>query len=80
MEKETSCINAIAILDYLKKHHIDCSSIIGDLAPEIDSLEDPEGFLRDPNNWISCSVISKLLPQTEIACYAWPNGTNVVTN
>ncbi len=60
MEKETSCINAIAILDYLKRYNTDCSSIIGDLAPEIDSLEDPESFLRDPNNWISCSVISKL--------------------
>jgi two-component system, cell cycle sensor histidine kinase and response regulator CckA len=60
MEKETSCINVISILDYLKKHNTDCSSITGNLAPEIDSLEDPESFLRDPNNWISCTVISKL--------------------
>jgi len=60
MEKETSCINAIAILDYLKHHDVDYSGIVGDLSPEIDSLEDPESFLRDPNNWISCNVISKL--------------------
>ena len=60
MEKETSCINAIAILDYLERHNIDCSCIIDDLDPEIDSLEDPESFLRDTNNWISCSVVSKL--------------------
>jgi len=60
MEKETSCINAIAILDYLKKENIDYTDIIDDLSPEIDSLEDPESFLRDPNNWISCSVISKM--------------------
>ncbi|MCF8130293.1 MAG: PAS domain S-box protein [Deltaproteobacteria bacterium] len=60
MEKETSCINAIAILDYLKKENIDYTSIIDDLSPEIDGLKDPESFLRDPNNWISCSVISKM--------------------
>ena len=60
MEKETSCINAIAILDYLERHNVDCSCIIGDLDPEIDSLEDPERFLRDSDNWVSCTVISKL--------------------
>jgi len=60
MEKETSCINSRAILDYLKAHEINYSSMIKDLDPEIDSLEDPESFLRDPNNWISCSVVSRL--------------------
>jgi hypothetical protein len=60
MEKETNCINAIAILDYLKDHDIDYSGIMADLSPEIDSLDDPESFLRDPNNWISTRIISKL--------------------
>ncbi len=60
MEKETSCINTIAILNYLKHHDIDYSGIMADLSPELDSLDDPESFLRDPNNWISCSVIAKL--------------------
>ncbi len=66
MEKETSCINSRAILDYLKKHNVDCSSLFGDLDPEIDGLEDPEIFLRDPNNWISCSMISKLYKRAKL--------------
>ncbi|MGB2927885.1 MAG: ATP-binding protein [Desulfobacterales bacterium] len=61
MEKETSCINSRAILDYVKKYNGgDCSALLGNLDPEIDVLQDPESYLRDPNSWISCSVISKL--------------------
>jgi len=61
MEKETSCINSRAILDYVKKYNGgDCSALFGNLDPEIDVLQDPESYLRDPNSWISCSVISKL--------------------
>ena len=62
MEKETSCINSRAILGYVKEYNDgDCSALLGNLDPEIDHLPDPEGFLTDPNNWISCAVISKLL-------------------
>ncbi|MFO7971470.1 MAG: ATP-binding protein [Desulfobacterales bacterium] len=61
MEKETSCINSRAILDYVKKYNGgDCSALLKNLDPEIDVLQDPENYLRDPNSWISCSVISKL--------------------
>ena len=61
MEKETSCINTKAIFEYVKAHNQgDCSGLLGDLDPEIDALEDPEVFFMDPNNWISCAVISKL--------------------
>jgi signal transduction histidine kinase len=61
MEKETSCINSKAILDYIRDKQIgSVSELIRDLHPEIDSLPDPEGFLRDPNNWISCETISRL--------------------
>ncbi len=61
MEKETSCINSRAILDYIKEHNNgDCSDLLIDLDPEIDALPDPESILRDPHNWISCTVISKL--------------------
>ena len=66
MEKETSCINAKAILDYVKAHnHGDCSPVISDIHPEINSLPDPEAFLSDPNNWISCEVISRLYTRTK---------------
>jgi signal transduction histidine kinase len=62
MEKETSCINSGAIIDYIEKNNNgDCSFLLDEIDPEIDSLPDPENFLRDPNNWISCAVVSKLL-------------------
>ena len=60
MNKETSCINSAAILDYLKAKGIDYADMIRDLDPEIDILEDPESFLRDPDNWISTGVITRL--------------------
>ncbi len=61
MEKETSCINAKAILDYVKVHMSeDLSGMLKGLAPELDRIPDPEGFLMDRNNWISCEVMGKL--------------------
>ena len=60
MEKETSCINSRAILNYLKTHNIDYTGMLKDLDPEIDSLKDPENFLRDPDNWISSRVVCRL--------------------
>ena len=67
MEKETSCINSRAILSYLKKHYNgDYSDILKDLDPEIDRKQNPESFLTDPNNWISCTVASKLYERTRL--------------
>jgi signal transduction histidine kinase len=61
MEKETSCINSRAILDYVKEHNNgDCSALLENLDPEIDAISDSEGFLRDPNNWISSDVVTNL--------------------
>ena len=64
MEKEASCINSRAILDYLRAHDIDYSGMMKDLDPEIDGLEDPESFLRDPINWISSGVVTKLFERS----------------
>ena len=67
MEKETSCINSRAILDYVTKYNGgDCSALFGNLDPEIDALQDPESYLIDPNNWISCSVISRLYKRAAV--------------
>lgn len=61
MEKETSCINSRAILDYLEAHYSgDYKPILNGLDPEIDKMPDAEAFLRDPNNWISCRVIAEM--------------------
>jgi len=62
MEKETSCINSRAIFDYVKEYNNgDCSGLLGNLDPEIDGISDPEHFLSDPNNWISSTVVARLL-------------------
>jgi len=67
MEQETSCINSKVVLDYVKKHNNgDCSELLKNLDPEIDILPNPERFLSDPNNWISCTVISKLYEKAKL--------------
>lgn len=61
MEKEVNCLNSKVILGYVKEHNNgDYSNLLKNLDPEIDALSDPERFLIDPNNWISCTVASKL--------------------
>jgi signal transduction histidine kinase len=61
LKKETSCINTRTILDYVRAHNNgDCSGLLGNLDPDIDALPNPEEFLRDPNNWISCAVVATL--------------------
>lgn len=75
MEKETSCVNVRAILNYVNVHKGDVTGLIRDLDPEINALPDPSGFLADPNNWVSCEVVCKLyerariLLQDEMAAY-----------
>jgi signal transduction histidine kinase len=61
MEKEANCINSKVILDYVNERRPEAyRRMFPNLHPEIDTLPDPEAFLRDTNNWISCSVLSKL--------------------
>ena len=67
MEKEVNCISSKAILGYVKTYNNDdCSGLLGNLDPEIDGLPDPEGFLMDPNNWISCAAAIKLLERARL--------------
>ncbi len=68
MEKEVSCVNSIAILNFLKEYHQgDYSSVLRRLDPEIDAAPDPERYLSDPNNWISSKVASELYERTSLA-------------
>jgi signal transduction histidine kinase len=61
MEREISCINCKAILDYFEENsESECSDLIRRLDPEIDVQPDPEKYLRDTNNWVSCEVVAKL--------------------
>jgi len=67
VEKETSCINSRAILDYVEKWEPDSlGQLLNDLDPEIDARTDPEVFLRDSHNWVSCAVVSKLLERAKL--------------
>ncbi|MBN2033970.1 MAG: GAF domain-containing protein [Deltaproteobacteria bacterium] len=68
MEKEVNCTNSRAVLDYLKEHlEGGYSRLLSDLDPEIEATGDPEGFLSDPNNWISCTVASELYQRASVA-------------
>ncbi len=61
MKKETSCINSRAVIEYIKEHRPEsCSDLIQNIDPELDGMSDPEAYLTDPNNWISCVVICEL--------------------
>ena len=67
MEKEISCTFSKVFLAYIKEHSdSDCSGFLKNLDPEIDALSDPESYLKDPNNWISCSVASKLYKRARL--------------
>ena len=67
MEKEVNCTNSKVIINYVKEHNNgDCSELLHDLDPVIDSLSDPESFLKDINNWISCAVTIKLFKRARI--------------
>ncbi|MBI4763674.1 MAG: GAF domain-containing protein [Deltaproteobacteria bacterium] len=76
MKKEVSCINTRAVLDYVKEFKPEeYTTLFGHLDPEIDNHPDPEDFLRDPNNWISCTIASeiykraRLILKDEMAAY-----------
>jgi signal transduction histidine kinase len=67
MEKEVSCINTRAVLNYIKDHYRDdYSEVFKNLDCEIDALPNPERFLEDPNNWISCTVAVKIYERARL--------------
>jgi signal transduction histidine kinase len=67
MERQTCCVNAKPILDYLRANGIeDLSPLLRDLHPEIDSLKDPLAFMTDIHNWIPTEVIVKLFERTRL--------------
>ena len=67
MEKEVCCANSRAIINYVKKHNENVlNELLNDLDPELNEITDKETFLTDRNNWISCSVASKLYERVRI--------------
>ena len=61
MNKEISCLNTKAIVEYVRRHNGgDLRSLLEHLDPELDHQKDLEKFLTDPNNWVSSKVFSDL--------------------
>ncbi|RKX59202.1 MAG: hypothetical protein DRP37_06895 [Thermodesulfobacteriota bacterium] len=58
MDKHTSCINSLAVIEYVKeKEPGNLAKLFEDLGPEMAGISDPKAFLSDPNNWISSSLM-----------------------
>jgi len=67
MEKEISCSNTKAIIEYVSDHKgLPYSALLDDLDPFIDGIPRPVDYLRDRNNWISCAVAAKLYERARI--------------
>ncbi len=67
MNKEVSCINTRAVLDYVREFSPESYPyLLNQLDPEIDDIPNINGFLRDPNNWISSSLASELYKRARL--------------
>ncbi len=61
MDKHTSCINSLAIIEYVEeKEPGNLAELFKDPGPEMAGISDPKAFLSDPNNWISSSLMIQL--------------------
>lgn len=61
MERHNSCINSLAIIQYLEDRSPErADELFQDLGTEMKGIEDSKAFLSDPNNWISSRLLIKL--------------------
>lgn len=60
VKAEVSCLNTLAILDYLHRRSIDPTHLVRGLSEEVDRLDDPLAYLQDRNNWVTAGVVSAL--------------------
>ncbi|RUM88209.1 MAG: hypothetical protein DSZ23_04735 [Thermodesulfatator sp.] len=61
MEKHNSCLNSLAIIQYIEDHAPDKTDMLfHGLDKEMYAIPDKKAFLSDPNNWVSSTVIIKL--------------------
>jgi len=70
MKKETSCINSKAVLGYVRRHnHGSTEPLLENLDPEINMMVNPETYLSDQNNWISCRILAEMFRRArELFC------------
>jgi two-component system cell cycle sensor histidine kinase/response regulator CckA len=61
MQKHHSCLNTRAILEYFEENRPeDLPRLLAGLGPEIDSLPNPQEFLKEINNWVSSQVVIQM--------------------
>lgn len=70
MKKETSCIISKAVLGYVKMHNNgSVGPLLDNLDSEINLMVNPETYLSDQNNWISCRILAELFKRSrELFC------------
>jgi HD-GYP domain-containing protein (c-di-GMP phosphodiesterase class II) len=60
MPRHNSCLNTLAIIDFISRHFGKPEDLLEGLERELHGLPDPLGFLKDPNNWVSTDVCRKM--------------------
>ena len=66
MEKHHSCINSLAIIQYVEKEKPrESAELFSDLGPEMAGISNPRAFLSDPNNWISSSLMIRIFEKVK---------------
>ena len=60
-QHHNSCINSLAVIEYVKEHAPGMlPQLFDDLGSEMKGVQDVEAFLSDPNNWMSSSLMIRL--------------------
>ncbi len=61
MEKHNSCINSLAVIQYVEEREPGkLAELFKGLGPEMAGVSDPKAFLSDPNNWVSSGLMIQL--------------------
>lgn len=67
VDRIVSCLNTRAVIIYVKRHYPELlESLISDLDPFFDTIDNVEEFLMDEHNWISQEVCAKLFARVRI--------------
>ncbi|MBW2085791.1 MAG: GAF domain-containing protein, partial [Deltaproteobacteria bacterium] len=60
MERHNSCINTLAIIEYISRHYGNPEELLVGLEEELRGVPDPMAFLKDSNNWVSSDICRKM--------------------
>jgi len=60
VERHNSCLNTLAIIEYVRRYHGRPEDLLEGLKEDLRGFPDPLAFLSDPNNWVSADVCRKM--------------------